>query len=148
MPIYGLAGLSEPDDKRHAMPTQKLEISACYELIMANCQRIVDAFGRSNRPRSRGRSAAGRGAPHPRLVDGCFRLGESRLWVRAGGNVCYGFRGMSRRDAVERRTVVAQTKIEPEDAPQSGRNCSGWTCDGACRWMLEQVGHVDRFHPA
>ena len=71
MPTDDLSGISGLDDRHRTVLDQKAGITSYYELIMADRQRIVDAFGRRTLPahaRAGGR-VAGRSAPPARLGD-------------------------------------------------------------------------------
>ena len=46
MPTDDLSGISGLDDRHRTVLDQKAGITSYYELIMADRQRIVDAFGR------------------------------------------------------------------------------------------------------
>jgi len=127
MPDDDLSSISGLDDRRRDVLAQKLGVSTCYELIMATVQRIVDAFGRRTiGPRSTKSSrVAGRGAPNPRRVDRCRRLGPRGLRMAVGGYLRRGVRERGQRETLERRIVVEQTESNPRHSPHSGGNGQG-----------------------
>jgi hypothetical protein len=142
MPINDLSGISGLDDKRRAVLAQKLEINNCYELIMADRQRIVDAFGRrSYRPtledvavwQDEARRMRASSMDAPDLVMASPGWEPVAMFVVAFEERCRG-------DATERRIVAEQAEIESEASPPPRSHWSGWACDDACRWMLERVG--------
>ncbi len=142
MPSNDLSGLSGLDDKRRAVLAQKLEITNYYDLIMADRQRIVDAFGRrANRPTLEDVAV---------WQDEARRLRASSIqaFVPATGPSGWestamfvvAFEQRRQGDAMERRIVAEQTEIEPEASPQQRSQWPGWAYNDACRWMLERVG--------
>jgi hypothetical protein len=143
MPINELSDISGLDDKQRAVLAQKLEITTCYELIMADRQRIIDAFGRRTiRPtledvavwqdEARRMSASS--------VDASVSAMASSEWEQVAMFVV-AFEELRSGDATERQIVAEQTEIESEHGPRPRSEWSGWgACDAACRWMLERVG--------
>lgn len=142
MPVNDLSGISGLDDKRRAVLAQKLEITDCYELIMADRQQIVDAFGRRTiKPTLEEVSLWQDEARRVRAssMDASASAIAASGWEPAATFVV-AFEERRRGDATERRIVAEQTEIEPEASPQQRSQWSAWTCDDACRWMLERVG--------
>src|SRR5881392_935883 len=98
MPTDDLSGISGLDDRHRTVLDQKAGITSYYELIMADRQRIVDAFGRRTyRPTpeqvAEWQDEARRlraSAIDASLADGVPRVG-------AGGHVRCGVRGTSPR---------------------------------------------------
>jgi hypothetical protein len=142
MPINGLSAISGLDEKRHAVLAQKLDISTCYELIMADRQRIVEAFGRRIiRPtleevaiwqdEARRIRNSSINAPVPAIT--AFGWEPTATFVVA-------FEERRRGDATERRMVAEQTEVEPDASPQQRSEWPDWACDDACQWMRERVG--------
>jgi len=142
MPVNDLSGISGLDDRRRAVLAQKLEITNCYELIMADRQRIVDAFGRRTiRPTLEEVAVWQDEARRIQAssIDASVSAIAASGWEPAATFVV-AFEERGRGDALERRVVAEQTEIEPEASPQQQSQWPGWTCDDACRWMLERVG--------
>ena len=142
MPINDLSGISGLDDKQRAVLAQKLEITTCYGLIMADRQRIVEAFGRRTiRPTLEEVAAwqdEARGI-HASAIDAAVSGITASGWEPTATFVV-AFEEREQGDVTERRVVAEQTEIEPEASPQQRSQWPGWTCDDACRWMLERVG--------
>ena len=142
MPINDLSGISGLDDKRRAVLAQKAEITNCYELIMADRQRIVDAFGRRNyRPTLEDVAVWQDEARRMRAasMDASVSAMASSMWEPVAMFVV-AFEERRRGDAMERQIVAEQTEIESGASPQPRSQWSGWACDDASRWMLERVG--------
>ncbi|MGZ6780366.1 MAG: hypothetical protein ACXVGO_15400, partial [Mycobacterium sp.] len=142
MPINDLSGLSGLDDKRRAVLAQKLEITNCYDLIMADRQRIVDAFGRrANRPTLEDVAVWQDEARRLRApsIQASVPVTAASGWEPTAMFVV-AFEQRRQGNAMERRIVAEQTEIEPEASPQQRSQWPGWAYDDACRWMLERVG--------
>jgi hypothetical protein len=142
MPINDLSCISGLDDRRRAVLAQKLEITNCYELIMADRQRIADAFGRRTIRPTLEEVAVWQDEArrmHASSIDASVSAIAASGWEPAATFVV-AFEERGQADAMERRVVAEQTEIEPEASPQQRSQWSGWTCDDACRWMLERVG--------
>jgi len=142
MPDDDLSSISGLDDRRRDVLGQKLGVSTCYELIMADRQRIVDAFGRRTiRPTLDEVSAWQDEARRIRAasLDAAISAPAASGWQSAATFVV-AFEERGQRETLERRIVVEQTEVEPEASPQQRRQWPGWTCDDTCRWMLERVG--------
>src|SRR5512135_3218060 len=108
MPISDLSGISGLDEKRRAVLAQKLEITNCYELIMADRQRIVDAFGRrSYRPTLEDVAVWQDEARriHASSMDASVSAIASSGWEPAATFVV-AFEERGRGDAMERRVVA------------------------------------------
>ncbi|MEO3783382.1 hypothetical protein ABGB12_08640 [Actinocorallia sp. B10E7] len=142
MPVNDLSDISGLDAKQRTVLAQKLEITSCYELIMADRQRVVDAFGkRAYRPtlkdvavwqdEARRAHAASVGTSVPEVT--------SSGWEQTATFVV-AFEERRQSENTERRIVAEQTEIEPEASPHQRAQWPGWTCDDVCRWMLERVG--------
>lgn len=142
MPADDLSGISALDDRRRAVLEQKLGITSCYELIMADRRRIADSFGRR--------------AIRPTLEEVAVWHDEARR-VRAASieasvseaaasgweptaTFVVAFEERRRADEPDRRIVAELTEVEPEASPQQRSEWPGWACDDACRWMLGRVG--------
>jgi hypothetical protein len=142
MPADDLSGISGLDDRHRAVLAQKLGISTYYELIMADRQRIADAFGRrAIRPALEDVSAWQDEARRLRAAS----IGASVSALAAPGwqsaaTFVVAFEERGQGAALERRIVAEQTEIEPEPSPQEQSQWAGWACGDACRWMLERVG--------
>jgi len=142
MPINELSGLSGLDDKQRAVLEQKLEITTCYELIMADRQQIVNAFGRRTiRPTLEDVAVWQDEARRTRAssVDASGSAMASSEWEPVAMFVV-AFEELRSGDTTDQRIVVEQTDIESEAGPRHRSRWSGWACDDACRWMLERVG--------
>jgi hypothetical protein len=142
MPDDDLSSISGLDDRRRDVLGQKLGVSTCYELIMADRQRIVDAFGRrAIRPTLDEVSAWQDEARRIRAasLDAAISAPAASGWQSAATFVV-AFEERGQRETLERRIVVEQTEVEPEASPQQRKQWPGWTCDDTCRWMLERVG--------
>jgi hypothetical protein len=142
MPTNELSGISGLDARRRAVLAEKLKITTCYELIMADRQRIVDAFGRrSNRPTLEDVSAWQDEARRRRasLMDASVSAMASSEWEPVAMFVV-AFEELRREGATERRIVAEQPEVESEASSQPRSQWPGWACDDACRWMLERVG--------
>jgi hypothetical protein len=142
MPINELSGIGGLDNKQRAVLAQKLEITTCYELIMADRQQIVDAFGRRTiRPTLEDVAVWQDEARRMRAssVDGSGSAMASSEWEPVAMFVV-AFEELRSGDATERQIVAELTDIESEAAPRHRSQWSGWACDDACRWMLERVG--------
>jgi hypothetical protein len=141
MPVDDLSSISGLDDRRRDV-LAKLEVSTYYELIMTDRQRIVDAFGRRViRPTLEEVSAWQDEARRLRAasIDASVSATAPSGWQSAATFVV-AFEEREQGEALERRIVVEQTEVEPEASPQQRSQWPGWTCDDACRWMLERVG--------
>ena len=141
MPTNDLSGVSGLDDTRRAVLEQEAGITSCYELIMADRQRIVDALGQS--------------ADQPTLEqvaewqDEARRLRASAIdaSVSAVGppewepvaTFVVAFEERRQEESSERRIVAEQAEIESGVSPQHRSHWPGWACDDACRWMLEHA---------
>jgi hypothetical protein len=142
MPADDLSGISGLDDRHRAVLAQKLGITTYYELIMADRQRIADAFGRrAIRPALEDVSAWQDEARRLRAAS----IGASVSALAAPGwqsaaTFVVAFEERGQGAALERRIVAEQTEIEPEPSPQEQSQWAGWPCGDACRWMLERVG--------
>lgn len=142
MPADDLSGISGLDDRRRDVLAQKLEISTCYELIMADRQRIVDVFGRRTiKPTLEEVSEWQDEARRIRAasIDASASATAASGWQSAATFVV-AFEERGQGEAVERRIVAEQTEVEPEASPQQRSQWPGWACDDTCRWMLERVG--------
>jgi hypothetical protein len=142
MSVDDLSGISGLDDRQCAVLAQKLGITSCYELIMADRQRIADAFGRrAIRPTLEDVSAWQDEARRIRAasIDASVSATAASGWQSAATFVV-AFEERGQGDALERRIVAEQTEVEPEASPQQRSQWPGWTCDDACQWMLERVG--------
>jgi hypothetical protein len=142
MPINDLSGISGLDDRRRAVLAEKLEITNCYELIMADRQRIVDAFGRRTIRPTLEEVAAWQDEArriHASSIDASVSEIAASGWEPTATFVV-AFEKRGQGDAMERRVVAEQTEVEPEASPQQRSEWLGWTCDDACQWMLERVG--------
>jgi hypothetical protein len=142
MPINELSGISGLDARRRAVLAEKLKITTCYELIMADRQRIVDAFGRrANRPTLEDVAVWQDEARRMRAssMDASVSAMASSGWEPVAMFVV-AFEELRRGGATERRIVAEQPEIESEASPQPRSQWTGWACDDACRWMLERVG--------
>jgi len=141
MPVDDLSSISGLDDRRRDV-LAKLEVSTYYELIMTDRQRIVDAFGRRViRPTLEEVSAWQDEARRMRAasIDASVSATAPSGWQSAATFVV-AFEERQQGEALDRRIVVEQTEVEPEASPQQRSQWPGWTCDVACRWMLERVG--------
>jgi hypothetical protein len=142
MPADDLSGISGLDDRRRDVLAQKLEISTCYELIMADRQRIVDAFGRRTiKPTIEEVSEWQDEARRVRAasIDASASATAASGWQSAATFVV-AFEERGQGESVERRIVAEQTEVEPEASPQQRSQWPGWACGDICRWMLERVG--------
>jgi hypothetical protein len=149
MPTDDLSGISGLDDRHRTVLDQKAGITSYYELIMADRQRIVDAFGRRTyRPTTeqvaewqdearRLRAAA---------IDASLSPTESPEWEPVAMFVV-AFEERRQGEASERRIVAEQTEIESGVSPQPKAHWPGWACDDACQWMLEYVEASDKSTP-
>jgi hypothetical protein len=141
MPTDDLSGISGLDDRQRTVLDQKAGITSYYELIMADRQRIVDAFGRRTyRPTPEQVAEWQDEARRLRAsaIDASFSPTESPEWEPVAMFVV-AFEERREGEASERRIVAEQTEIESGISPQPRAQWPGWTCDGACRWMLEYV---------
>jgi hypothetical protein len=142
MPINGLSGISGLDEKRRAVLAQKLDITTCYELIMADRQRIVEVFGRrAIRPTLEEVTIWQDEARRIRAssIDAPVSAIAASGWESAATFVV-AFEERLRGDAMEQRIVAEQTEVEPEASPQQRSRWPGWACEDACQWMRERVG--------
>ena len=48
------------------------------------------------------------------------------------------FKEHRQREELEGRIVAGQAEFEPEATPRRRSQWPGWTCDDACRWMLDK----------
>jgi len=140
MPDDDLSSISGLDDGDVTCSRRSFGVSTCYELIMAT---VSGSSTRSDGARSgharRSLRVAGRGAPNPRRVDRCRRLGPRGLRMAVGGYLVVAFEERGQRETLERRIVVEQTEVEPSLA-SAAEAMARVTCDDTCRWMLERVG--------
>jgi len=121
---------------------QKLDITTCYELIMADRQRIVEAFGRRTiRPALEDVTIWQDEARRIRAssIDAPVSAIAASGWEPAATFVV-AFEERRRGDAMEQRIVAEQTEVEPEASPQQRSQWPGWACDDVCQWMRERVG--------
>lgn len=142
MPINDLSGISRLDDKQRTVLAQKLEITNCYELIMADRQRIVDAFGRRIiRPTLEEVAVWQDEARRLRAsaIDAVVSASAAAGWEPKVTFVV-AFEERRQGDAWEHRIVAEQTDIEPEASPEQRSQWPNWACDDTCRWMLQLVG--------
>jgi len=150
MPINDLSGISGLDDRRRAVLAEKLEITNCYELIMADRQHIVGAFGRRTiRPTLEVVAAWQDEARriHASSIDASVPAIAASGWEPTATFVV-AFEERGQGDAMERRVVAEQNEVEPEASPQQRSEWPGWTCDDICQWMLERVGVLAASAPA
>jgi hypothetical protein len=141
MPEDNLSSISGLDDRRRDVLAQKLGVSTCYELIMADRQRIVDAFGRRTiRPTLDEVSAWQDEARRIRAASLDAAVSAPASGWQSAATFVVAFEERGQRETLERRIVVEQTEVEPEASPQQRKQWPGWTCDDTCRWMLERVG--------
>jgi hypothetical protein len=141
MPTDDLSGISGLDDRQRAVLDQKAGITSFYELIMADRQRIIDTFGRRTyRPTLEQVAVWQDEARRLRASarDVSLSAAESLEWEPAAMFVV-AFEERRHEEASERRIVAEQTEIESGVSPQPRSQWPGWTCDDACRWMLERV---------
>lgn len=142
MPADDLSGISELDDRRRAVLAQGLGITSCYELILADRQRIADAFGRrAIRPTLEEVTVWQDEARRIRAasIDASVSAAAASGWQSAASFVV-AFEERGRQDALERRIVAELAEIEPEASPQDRSEWPGWACADACHWMLGRVG--------
>ena len=142
MPADDLSGISGLDDRRLTVLEQKLGITSCYELIMADRRRIADAFGRRTiRPTLEEVAVWQDEARHVRAasIEAAISEAAASGWEPTATFVV-AFEERGRGDAPERRIVAELTEVEPEASPQQRSEWPGWACDDACRWMLGRVG--------
>ncbi len=141
MPADDLSGISGLDDRRRAVLAQRLGITSWYELIMADRQRIADAFGRRTiRPTLEQVAVWQDEARQMRAasIEAAVSEAAASGWEPAATFVV-AFEERRRGDALERRIVAEQTEVEPEASPQQRSEWPEWTCDDACRWMLDRA---------
>lgn len=135
-------GISGLDDRRLTVLEQKLGITSCYELIMADRRRIADAFGRRTiRPTLEEVAVWQDEARHVRAasIEAAISEAAASGWEPTATFVV-AFEERRRGDAPERRIVAELTEVEPEASLQQRSEWPGWACDDACRWMLGRVG--------
>src|SRR5512146_646314 len=145
MPVSDLSGISGLDGKQRAVLSQKLGITSCYELIMADRQRIIEAFGRRTiRPELEDVAAWQDEARllHVSSRDASVSAIASPGWEQVAAFVV-AFEERRRGDAAERRAVAEHAEIEPEASRQQRCERAGWECGDACRWMRERIGVQD-----
>ena len=141
MPADDLSGISGLDDRRRAVLADKLGITTRYELIMAERQRIADAFGRRTiRPTIEDVAVWQDEARRMRAasIEAAVSEAAAAGWEPAATFVV-AFEERRRGDALERRIVSEQNEVEPDASSQQRSEWPEWTCDDACRWMLERV---------
>ena len=142
MPVNDLSDVAGLDEKQRAVLSQKLDITICYELIMGDRQRIVDAFGRRTiRPTLEDVAVWQDEARriYASSIDASVSTITSPGWEQAAAFVV-AFEERRRGDATQRRIVAEQAEIEPEASSQQRSEWEGWECADACRWMRERVG--------
>ena len=142
MPTQGLDELVELDKKQRAILDTKLAITTCYQLIMVDRKRIVDAFGRrKNRPSiedvGKWQDAARRKLASDSATAASAIADAS--WEQAGIFVV-AFEYRQADDVVERRMVAEQTEVELDAASHQRSEWSDWACKKACRWMADRAG--------
>ena len=141
MPTDDLSGISGLDDRHRTVLDQKAGITSYYELIMADRQRIVDAFGRRTyRPTPEQVAEWQDEARRLRAsaIDASLSPTESPEWEPVAMFVV-AFEERRHGEASERRIAAEQTEIESGVSPQPRSQWPGWACDDVCRWMLEHV---------
>jgi len=141
MPADDLSGISGLDDRRRAVLAEKLGITTRYELIMTDRQRIADAFGRRTiRPTLEDVAVWQDEARRMRAasIEAAVSDAAAAGWEPAATFVV-AFEERRRGEALERRIVAEQNEVEPDASSQQRSEWPEWTCDDACRWMLERV---------
>jgi len=141
MPADDLSGISGLDDRRRAVLADKLGITTRYELIMTDRPRIADAFGRRTiRPTLEDVAVWQDEARRMRAasIEAAVSDAAAAGWEPAATFVV-AFEERRRGDALERRIVAEQNEVEPDASSQQRSEWPEWTCDDACRWMLESV---------
>ena len=141
MPADDLSGISGLDDRRRAVLAEKLGITTRYELIMTDRQRIADAFGRRTiRPTLEDVAVWQDEARRMRAasIEAAVSDAAAAGWEPTATFVV-AFEERTRGKALERRIVAEQNEVEPDASSQQRSEWPEWTCDDACRWMLERV---------
>jgi len=142
VPANDLSEVGGLDDKQSTVLSQKLGITSCYELIMADRQRIVDAFGRRIIRPTLDDVAVWQDEArrlYASSIDASVSSITSPGWEQTAAFVV-AFEERRQGTATDRRMVAEQAEIEPEASSQQRSEWAGWECGDACRWMRERVG--------
>jgi hypothetical protein len=130
MPNGDLSNVTTMEDKQRTVLADKLGITSCYELILAERRQIVAAFGRrTNRP---GLEDVAEWQDEARRVRAAATAAAE--WEQVGLFVV-AFEQRHRGEEIERRIVAERTEADPEDTME----WLGWACTEACRWMVERA---------
>ena len=145
MPIDDLSALAGVDERHRAVLGEKLGVMSCYELILADRQRIVEAFGRKSfKPTLEDVAAWQDEARRKRMA-----AAAATDWEEVA-SFAVVFEQRPRGEGTEHRVLVEQTEVEPEASPQEWPS---WDCGNICGWMLDRLGlpaasSPDAAHPA
>lgn len=136
-----LVDLHEIDEKQRAVLAEKLSITTCYELIMADRRDVLRAFGRRKYKPTLEEIGDWQDAARRRYLETNTATASAIAdpgWEQAGIFVV-AFERRRVSGQLEQQLVAEQTEVEPDAAPHQRAQWNSWACGELCRWMLERA---------